>query len=366
MLTRGEAHCDPTGAASAAGAQSDEIDDVLALRGEAFTEEWDSQRFRFISLLQEAPRNNGRVELCEDMQTSGMVAVKAMPISWACASHEAFMVAHPEDNELPWRDIGATRYLCRSGLRCVCTFVGCYLRHSEEHGQEICLVLSYCAGGDLFSWLERGLPAGRAREHAARPLMRKVLEAVRDVQAQGVAHGDISLENVLLHKEARHPDEADVRLIDFGGCTGARAVGLRGKPSYQAPEVHLEEEYDALAADAFSLGVMIFTLAVGNYPWRSTRPLACPCFKFAAERGLPAYLARRKIRCEEAGEIVTLAELLSPELVSLLSGLLAVDAAARPSVARALEHPWFTAPRAPPAPAELPQQGTELRLARPP
>lgn len=317
-------------------------------RGERALEQWNDQRFRPVTVLQEAPRNNGRVELCEDLETSQMVAVKAMPVSWTCESHEAFLIAHPEENELPWRDFEATCYLSQTaGLRCVCSFVGLFRRTTEAHGREICLVLSYCSGGDLFSWLERGLPvAGRAREIAARPLMRKVLVAIRDIHAHGIAHGDLSLENVLLDREETDPEAAVVRLIDFGACTGVRALGPRGKPSYQAPEVHVDQEYSALAADAFSVGVMIFTLVVGNYPWKSTRPHACPCFRFAAERGLQAYLTRRKVKSgggTEGGErIVTLAELLSTELVDLLMGLLAVDAQRRLDIVVALEHPWFT------------------------
>jgi len=324
-------------------APPDDLGLLFAEHGDEQPGQWDDQRFQFIALLQEAPRNSGRVELCEDLQTSQRVAVKIMPVSWACESHEAFVRAHPQENELPWRDFGAVRYLSRNaGLACVCTFVGLYLRTSEAHGQEICLVLSYCAGGDLFSWLERSLPtAGLARELSARPLMRHVLTAVRDVHAHGVAHGDLSLENVLLQREETDPEAAEVRLIDFGACTGLRASGPRGKPSYQAPEVHSDKEYDACAADAFSLGVMIFTLAVGNYPWRSTRPQVCPCYRFAADRGLPAYLARRKIRNGDSEEVTTLAALLSPELIALLSGLLAVDPDARLSVSAALEHPWF-------------------------
>lgn len=234
-------------------------------------QEWDPQRFRHVALLQEAPRNSGRVELQEDLQTGRHVAVKAMPSAWVCSSHEAFVEAHPEENELPWRDILTTFHLSQvAGLTCVCEFVGLFHRQAEE-GLEVCIVLSFCAGGDLFCWLERSQPLiGAQRESAARPLMQKVLQAVQTIHAQGVAHGDLSLENVLLlnaEEEAADPLAAEIRIIDFGASTGPRATGVRGKPSYQAPEVHSDEEYDAFAADTFSLGVMIFTLAVGNYPW---------------------------------------------------------------------------------------------------
>jgi len=307
---------------------------------------WDPERFHSVALLQEAPRNNGRVELCEDTHSGKLLAVKVMPYSWVCENQKAFVAAHPEENELPWRDISTTQYLSQVvGLTCVCEFVGLFLREQEAGTREICMALSYCEGGDLFSWLERTLPTtGVDRETAARPLMRRVLLAVRDIHSQGVAHGDLSLENVLLmDTKETDPEQAQIRVIDFGACTGHRAVGPRGKPSYQAPEVHTGLEYDACAADSFSVGVMLFTLTVGNYPWRSTRPHVCSCFRFAADRGFLAYLARRKIRSGSTDEIVTLATLLSPQLVSLLTGLLAIDGQSRLAISDALEHPWFTA-----------------------
>jgi len=316
-------------------------------------EDWDTHRFRFIAIIQQAARNQGKVELAEDQQTGLLVAVKAMPFSWACESHEEFILAHPEENELPWRDIATTYYLSKAlRLNCVCEFIGLYRRIGEPPGNEseLCFVLSYCAGGDLFSWLERSLQtAGTDRETHAQPLIRHVLHAVSKVHRHGLAHGDLSLENILLtDAEDRHPEAVQVRLIDFGASTGPRATGSRGKPSYQAPEVHSGAEYDARVADAFSLGVMAFALVVGDYPWRSTRRHLCPCFGFAVDRGFPAYLARRKMRRRD-GTVVTLAETLSPHVVSLLSGMLSVSPVTRLTVPAALEHPWFAGHKAGPS-----------------
>ncbi|CAK0830706.1 unnamed protein product [Prorocentrum cordatum] len=164
------------------------------------------------------------------------------------------------------------------------------------------------------------------------------------IHMHGLAHGDLSLENVLLAEEGGGPQAVDIRLIDFGCSTGPAASGLRGKPSYQAPELHLEAEYDAFAVDAFSLGVMIFTVVVGNYPWSSTRPSAggCQVFQFYAEKGLTAYLQRRRIRVDN--QVVVLSDVLSPSLTDLLAGLLAVNSSNRLTVAGACKHSWLAAP----------------------
>merc|ERR1711908_93211 len=127
---------------------------------------------------------------------------------------------------------------------------------------------------------------------------------------------------------------------DFGASTGRGGRGTRGKPSYQAPEMHTGEDYDAFLADAFSLGVLVFSLVVGDYPWQSTRYQLCTKFKFYAQKGMAAYLCRRKVQSSD-GRIVTLAEFLSPEITALLEGLLCVDPLKRLDVNSALQCAWL-------------------------
>jgi len=282
------------------------------------------------------------VELVEDTETGLLAAVKAMPLHWICESNQAFVAANPLEIEKPWIDISVTRYLSLEvGLQCVCRFVGVFLRRADN---SICLVVSYCAGGDLFTCLQRGLlelTQGESREDTVRPIIRRVMEAVVQIHQTGVAHGDLSLENVMLMDETQHPQAADIRVIDFGCSSGPDAAGLRGKPSYQAPEIHQSGMYDGFKADAFSVGVMIFMLVAGNYPWRSTRPgpAGCQCWHFYAEMGLPAFLAKRKI--VDGQRRVALADVFSPLLVELLDSLFCSDPLQRLSVADALNCQWF-------------------------
>jgi serine/threonine protein kinase len=155
-----------------------------------------------------------------------------------------------------------------------------------------------------------------------------------------LAHGDLSLENVLLADADSTPEDARVKLIDFGASTGGRAIGTRGKPSYQAPEMHTGKEYDARVADIFSLGVMVFALMVGDYPWQSTRPHVCAKFTYYSQKGMALYLGRRKVE-NSNGEIQPLSQVLSPEVIILLEGLLTVDPQKRLTLPAALQLPWF-------------------------
>lgn len=303
---------------------------------------WDSQRFKHVDTIQAAARNMGTVELAEDQHTGRRVAIKAMPLSWTGNNHNEFLCLHPKENEMPWRDVAITHYLSKDAkLDCVCEFVGLFRRSGDE-SDEICLVLSYCAGGDLFSWLEASTPisAFSDREALQRTVLRRVFQAVNEVHKHGIAHGDLSLENVLVKAdEERRTDTVDICLIDFGAATSLRACGLRGKPSYQAPEMHTGDEYDAQAADSFSLGVIAYTLLVGNYPWASTKPNHCPRYSYVAQKGFLPFMQRNCVR-SPLGAVLPLASALSPGAISLLSGLLTPNPSERLSVSAALTHPW--------------------------
>ncbi|CAJ1396662.1 unnamed protein product, partial [Effrenium voratum] len=318
-----------------------------ALDGRAVqVQPWDPTRFRPRQVLQLAPRNRGHVELLEDLQSQRLVVAKVMPISWTRTSHIEFVAAHPAETEMPWRDVCVTRYLSEElGNLHVCELVGLFRRPlagseglgcgraREEPGAEhLCMVMSH-AGNDLFSWL--GRTTARGREESARPMALQIFKITQKIHSCGVGHGDLSLENMLLASE-----EGALRFIDFGAATGRLARGLRGKSTFRAPEMYASSSYDAFLADIFSTGVAIFTLIVGNYPWKSTSPHSCQLFGYFKEHGLMAYLAGRRIRTRSQ-EVLPLSSVISPQLSSLLTGLLQVDPASRMSLQDALGHEWF-------------------------
>ena len=71
--------------------------------------------------------------------------------------------------------------------------------------------MEYCAGGDLFTYIEqRGfkLPEKRAAE-----IIHKISMAVCYLHSYGIAHRDLKPENILMTDNS---DTADLRLLDFG------------------------------------------------------------------------------------------------------------------------------------------------------
>lgn len=69
--------------------------------------------------------------------------------------------------------------------------------------------------------------------------------------------------------------------------------------------------------DDFALGVVVYCWVVSDLPWMSTNN-ECRLFRFFRDRGLTAFLQRRKCR-KGAGH---LKDNISPEVVEVLEGLL--------------------------------------------
>jgi serine/threonine protein kinase len=270
-----------------------------------------------VRTLQEAPRNQGRVDLMRVVSTGHFVAVKRMPNSWVRSGPEEFARHAGGSLELPWFDIGLTGYLHKQGFQHVCEPFGIF------RDQEFTYVSStFCPGGDLFALMDRDPSPGQARENLIRPVMLQVFSAVGWLHSHGVAHCDISLENILLGGD----DESEVKLIDFGMSTLSRTCEEGcGKRSYIAPEM-LKGSYDPFDTDAFALGVVLFSVAARAYPWNSTRPGSCKLFDFISKHGLRNFIERRKV-WKGSGE--TLSQVFSEPLVSLAEGLLSMEPAGR-------------------------------------
>lgn len=271
-----------------------------------------------VRALQPAPRNRGCVDLMRHVrQGGGFVAVKRMPNSWVKSGPREFMQHYPDSQERPWFDIGIVAYLHEKGYSYLCQPMGVY-----KDAENTYVLSSYASEGDLFGWMNCKLELGRSRESTLRPMLKQVFDAVRWLHSFGVAHRDISLENILLMRDAEG-SQLHVKLIDFGAATLSRhCSGVCGKPSYIAPESYGNTGYDAFAADTFSLGVVAFALSAGCYPWHSTKPGGCKLFRYVATRGLRRYLLARKL-VDQHG--LALAEVFSESLVDLLEGLLVLQ-----------------------------------------
>lgn len=285
---------------------------------------WATRSMWRVGPLQEAARNQGRVYHMEDRTEGGCaLAVKRMPNTWVCANPADFAKCHPSSGERPWHDLGYIRYLNDIGFPYVCKLHGVYRDSAETF-----VATSLCSEGDLFSWFDNpAVPrSGLDREVYMRPIVIQLLNAVRWLHNLGVAHRDLSLENILLTCDWR--GRPSVRLCDFGMATLSRHARreIRGKLPYQAPEMHVDIDYDTLSADNFALGVLLFAMAAEDYPWTSTRTSECQLFEYVSAFGLRRFLEKRMLR---KGNGERLIEVFSAAFAELVEALIQVTPSAR-------------------------------------
>jgi serine/threonine protein kinase len=185
--------------------------------------------------------------------------------------------------------------------------------------------LDLCAEGDLFSFI---VDHKTVRESEARVLMKQILSAVQYMHERDVAHRDLKPENILIDS-AR---QLRVKIADFGlsklvGATELTGT-MSGSPSYVAPEVLAGGSYDARKSDAWSAGVILYTMVAGNVPWSGDQ--------------LPQIFAQI-----QQGEYTT-PTFLSDQCRDLIRRLLCVIPDRRLSIPDALRHPWLADAPAPP------------------
>mmetsp|Transcript_116243 Transcript_116243/g.335766 ORF Transcript_116243/g.335766 Transcript_116243/m.335766 type:complete len:340 (+) Transcript_116243:127-1146(+) len=293
---------------------------VKALRAEP----WRSGAFVHKKKLQDAMRNHGSVELMQRAGASGekgLVAVKQMPTKWMTSSAASFTEAYPNSSEQPWVDLGIVKFLNEQKFPYACELHGIFQDETTSY-----VVTDFATQGDLFSWCDSLKEFGAAREAKLKPLSRHMFSAVAWLHDLGICHRDISLENILLNKGPN--GDLEVKLIDFGMSTTQRhSRDIRGKQSYQAPEMHNKDaDYDGFLTDAFALGVVIYCLTAQDYPWQSTQPSGCQLFNFVSMKGFRAFLERRKLR---KGNGERLIDVFTPPFVEMMEGLLSLNSATR-------------------------------------
>jgi len=138
------------------------------------------------------------------------------------------------------------------------------VRHSFTDGDNLCLVMELIEGGDLFEKFLANSTKG-VSEAELRKLFREIVKAVDFAHQNKVVHRDIKPENVLIDFAG------EVKLIDFGMGAVVEDDSLLntfvGSLEYCSPEIISGHAYNGFKADCWSLGVLLYVLATGLFPW---------------------------------------------------------------------------------------------------
>ena len=134
-----------------------------------------------------------------------------------------------------------------------------------ENEKYIYIIMEYCPGGDLFSYIEKR--DFKIKEERAAEIIHKLCTAVYFLHQYGIVHRDLKPENILMMDQT---DTADIRLVDFGLGKmlgpGEKCDEPFGTFSYVAPEVLQEKPYD-FKVDLFAIGIITYLLVAGFLPF---------------------------------------------------------------------------------------------------
>lgn len=100
-----------------------------------------------------------------------------------------------------------------------------------------------------------------------RRFFKQISEAFDYLHHRGIAHRDVKLDNILIEDKTNM-----IKVIDFGFaafCSNTQKLKIFcGTPSYMAPELVRKHEYDGRHVDMWALGVLLYALLAGAFPFR--------------------------------------------------------------------------------------------------
>ena len=194
-----------------------------------------------------------------------------------------------------------------------------YDTYEDDH--YIHLIMEYLHGEDLFKVITMK-QYNHYTEADAAEIISYLLKALAAIHNKNIVHRDIKPENILFSVAG---DYQTLKLIDFGLSTHTVAKNGKsvGTPYYMAPEI-IDGDY-SFKTDIWSVGVILFVLMTGRFPFFAHN-----------QHDVFEKIINDKYDEEELND-----SNCSAEAKDLISKLLIKDPKRRPTIEKALSHPWF-------------------------
>ena len=125
------------------------------------------------------------------------------------------------------------------------------------------LIFEYVLNNRLLDYIL----AGVFTERHAKLIFKKILNGIRSIHNAGICHRDIKPENILLD------ENYNPKIYDYSfACLNANNIQeFVGTINYTAPEILLNQPYDGIKCDIFSLGQLLFNLVNQIFGFQSAR-----------------------------------------------------------------------------------------------
>ena len=182
--------------------------------------------------------------------------------------------------------------------------------HFFEDSENVYILLELCTNQTLNELIRR---RKRLTELELQCYILQIISALKYLHAHKVIHRDIKLGNLFMS------DKMEIKLGDFGLATklefdGERKRTICGTPNYIAPEILDGRSGHSFEVDTWSLGVLIYTMAIGKPPFETN--------------DVKLTYRRIKMNAYSFPENISISE----ELKDLITNILVNDPTQRPSL----------------------------------
>jgi len=193
------------------------------------------------------------------------------------------------------------------------------------------LLLELAQNGDLFDAISQG---GAMSEVLARTVFHQLVDGISFMHNMNIAHLDLKPENILLD------ENFTVKITDFDlaqNMDGQTRLDGRGTVGYRAPEIREGRCSNLVAADIYSLGVILFIMLAGIPPYMEVEK------GFSVEYDGFYKLLRKNTQkfWEIHGRHSSGRNLFKPAVIKLITAMLSEDPNSRPTIDEIKQNSWY-------------------------
>ena len=214
-------------------------------------------------------------------------------------------------------------------IRCITEGFGEIKKNNEFYKKRQYFIFEYASNGDLWKPI-KGTQSG-FEELCCKILFKKILLGVQALHKAGIFHRDLKIDNIVID------ENYNPKICDFGFATDktGKLIDTCGTKQYKAPQKHEELEYSGEKADIFSLGCILFDLAVGGECFINKAVKTDESYKYVYEKNEAQYF-------EKLAAKYNIINTLKDEFKHLHFKMIAYEEGDRPNnIGEILKDKWF-------------------------